>query len=207
MPEETFTRSMLGPQYLAHKDSSPMFGFGTGTRDQQEKTYISKEHSALSIATRSPGPAVYDKESTLGRNIDHLPSLPIWGFGSADRFGKVSAELVKFPGPGGTPENEVNLIPSIGQQFSSVKASQPKYGMGSSTRDGQKRVYISDKHSATAGTGIVSPGPAQYTLRGSIGKQDSSKTAKSSPSSLMANQALPSPPPRVNTPTADTSQV
>lgn len=85
MPEETFTRSMLGPQYLAHKDSSPMFGFGTGTRDQQEKTYISKEHSALSIATRSPGPAVYDKESTLGRNIDHLPSLPIWGFGSADR--------------------------------------------------------------------------------------------------------------------------
>ena len=123
------------------------------------------------------------------------------------QFGKVSAELVKFPGPGGTPENEVNLIPSIGQQFSSVKASQPKYGMGSSTRDGQKRVYISDKHSATAGTGIVSPGPAQYTLRGSIGKQDSSKRAKSSPSSLMANQALPSPPPRVNTPTADTSQV
>ena len=36
MPDETFVRSMLGAQSIAHKDSAPAFGFGSSTREQRD---------------------------------------------------------------------------------------------------------------------------------------------------------------------------
>ena len=109
MPDETFVRSMLGTQSIAHKVSAPQYGFGTGNRTHQEKLFMTEAHSKLSLVTRSPGPAVYDKESTLGRNVDHIPTLPQWQFGTAQRFSPPAKEIVKFPGPGGSAENLLKL--------------------------------------------------------------------------------------------------
>ena len=75
---ETFVRSMMGAQTLAGKVSAPSYGFGSSTRMHQEKMYITEAHSKNSLVTRSPGPAVYTRDSTLGRNVDHMETLPIW---------------------------------------------------------------------------------------------------------------------------------
>ena len=66
MPEETFVRSMLGAQSIAHKTSAPMYGFGSGTRSQLEKIFVSQEHSALESGKESPGPAVYKHRAAVG---------------------------------------------------------------------------------------------------------------------------------------------
>jgi len=57
-------------------------------------------------------------------------------------------------------------------QVTSVQESQPKYSLGTSTRQGVQKVYLSEAHSRTGGMGTISPGPAGYTLKGAIGKQE-----------------------------------
>jgi len=58
----------------------------------------------------------------------------------------------------------------FGEQPLSKRQSAPQYGFGSSTRDHQARVYTSAEHSKLAGP-RVSPGPAVYQLRNSVGQQ------------------------------------
>ena len=52
--EETFVRSMLGAQTVSSKASAPLYSFGHGTRDHQEKLYLTEDHAKLSLVTRSP---------------------------------------------------------------------------------------------------------------------------------------------------------
>jgi len=49
--------------------------------------------------------------------------------------------------------------------------SQPAAPFGSSTRDGVRKVYVSEKHSTATFGGAASNGPASYTLKGSVGNQ------------------------------------
>ena len=54
------TRTTFGSQSSSRRRSAPSFGFGSGTREMQEKVFVSQEHAALSSGgVRSPGPAVY----------------------------------------------------------------------------------------------------------------------------------------------------
>ncbi len=50
-------KSSFGPQALGARRTAPAFGFGTATRDQVGKVFVSQEHTALATAgTHSPGP-------------------------------------------------------------------------------------------------------------------------------------------------------
>lgn len=164
---------MLGAQVSSARSSAPAYGFGSSTRAQAEKIYLSSEHAKLaSGAKRSPGPAVYMMRSTVGPQVDGaLLSAPQWAFGSSQRFsGDVPKD--KVPGPGAYEEKS-----SLGPQTSALQPSQPIYGMGTSTRDGVDKVYISEKHSSSIFTGKNSPGPASYSLNAAVGKQGASTKA------------------------------
>jgi len=167
-PDGSFVRSMLGPQVSSSRSSAPVFGFGSSTRDQMAKIYISAEHAKLSTKTISPGPALYMMRSTVGPQVDgSLETAPQWAFGSAQRFVIINKENV--PGPGSYEQRS-----SMGAQGSSLMPTRPVFGMGSSTRDNVQRVYISEKHSSSIFTGVNSPGPASYTLHASVGRQGAS---------------------------------
>ena len=76
-----------------------------------------------------------------------------------------------------------NLNPNMtsrsmfGSQPLSARRSAASYGFGSSTREHQAKLFISQAHSATAGYGLGSPGPATYGLRASVGRQEDARKA------------------------------
>ena len=170
------TRSTLGPQ--AARESAPMYGFGTSTRANREKVFVSHEHSLLADSeTRSPGPATYEQRPSIGPQVNGaLESSPLYGFGKSDRDTAakvyISKEHEKFSGG----RNSVGPIyedqPGIGKQVSSRMTTMPKYGFGSSTRADQSKVYISADHDKLSG-GRDAPGP-EYNLKPAIGKQPQS---------------------------------
>ena len=170
MAGDTFVRSMLGPQVNSTRKSAPVYGFGSSTREHAAKIFLSSEHAALAFAGQgSPGPAGYVQKSTVGPQADgRFVSYPQWAFGSAQRF-PAAGKTSSLPGPG-----EYVQRSSIGAQVNGTQPSQPIYGMGSSTRESVKKVYISDGHSNSVGYGMHSPGPASYSLKGAVGKQDQS---------------------------------
>ena len=49
-------RSAVGPQQTSNNRSSPLFGFGSSTRDHQDKLYVSKSHERVKFGLGSPGP-------------------------------------------------------------------------------------------------------------------------------------------------------
>ena len=50
------TRSTFGSQQQSKRQSAPQWGFGSSTREHQEKVFLSQDHSALNTGARSPGP-------------------------------------------------------------------------------------------------------------------------------------------------------
>lgn len=58
----------------------------------------------------------------------------------------------------------------FGEQALSKRQSAPQYGFGSSTRENQAKVFTSPEH-AKLSAPRVSPGPAVYSLRNSVGAQ------------------------------------
>ena len=165
-------KSMLGAQVSSARMSAPAYGFGSSTRDQAEKIFMSREHSKLASKSISPGPAGYTMRSTVGPQVDGaILSQPMWAFGSDKRFnGEIPKD--KVPGPGSYDSRS-----ALGAQVSANYHSQPAFGLGSSTRDGVRKVYISEKHSSSIFTGATSPGPATYSLNAAVGKQAGSTKA------------------------------
>ena len=48
-----------------------MYGFGTSTRANREKVFVSHEHSLLADSeTRSPGPATYEQRPSIGPQVN-----------------------------------------------------------------------------------------------------------------------------------------
>ena len=162
---------MLGTQTNSVHHSSPSYGFGSSTREQANKVFVSHEHSKLATSGVSPGPASLGARSTCGPQVDGTyASAPMWNFSSAKRFGVYGRDNV--PGPG-----KYEMRSSMGPQVEGDFPTLPVFGMGSSTRDNVKRVYISEQHSNVAFQGANSPGPASYSLNTSVGKQGSSTKA------------------------------
>jgi len=159
------TRTMLGPQVSSKKASAPNYGFGSGTRETQEKVFVSPEHAALQGNPASPGPAVYSQRASVGPQVDGpKASAPEWAFGTAQRFGS-SKYAVGYPAPG-TYDADVG----IGKQVNSNKTTLPIYGFGSSTRQHQEKVYLTKDHNKGL-YGKESPGPSPYTLNPAVGNQ------------------------------------
>merc|ERR1712185_473085 len=82
------TRSTFGAQPMSRRRTSPQFGFGSSTREHQDKVFISQEHAALNTAVpRSPGPATYVPRASIGPQVNaQMKSSPLWGFGNSQRF-------------------------------------------------------------------------------------------------------------------------
>ena len=157
------TRTTLGPQVLSERASAPNYGFGTSTRDQMEKVFVSQEHAALVASSCSPGP-VYDDIPAIGpQSNGRLISAPRFGFGTSNRdhMAKVyiSSDHDKYsggrdaPGPGNYP------VASLVGKVNSTKSTEPRYGMGSSTREHMSKVFISNEHNTTNDYGKEGPGP------------------------------------------------
>ena len=163
------TRTMLGTQVNSRKASAPCYGFGSSTREDREKVFVSQEHAALAVGTRSPGPAVYMQTPSVGPQVNGaLESAPVWAFGSDDRFGPPNRSTLHNPAPG-----HYDMRNSVGPQVNGALHSAPLYGFGSSTRAHQQKRFVSEEQNKINDYGKNSPGPAgtKGELKPSIGGQ------------------------------------
>ena len=81
------TRSMFGDQVYSKRRSAPAFGFGSSTRAQAGKVFMSQEHAKLATPGFSPGPSAYTLRASVGAQVDGSKrSSPMWIFGTAERF-------------------------------------------------------------------------------------------------------------------------
>lgn len=163
------TRSMFGDQTLSKRASAPSFGFGSSTRTQAGKVFISHEHSKT-VTGESPGPAAYTHRASVGPQIDGSKiSSPTWMFGTAERL-KYEKRAASSPGPGA-----YGMGSSFGSQISSAARTEPIAGFGSAGREHVRKVYVSEEHNKAL-HGIDSPGPLAYSLKTTVtNKQDSSR--------------------------------
>jgi len=149
------------------KESAPNFGFGTSTRENREKVFVSQEHAALaSGSVRSPGP-IYNHLPAVGpQPTGSMASAPVWVFGTGQRFEAENKSTVDNPAPG-----KYDCQSSIGPQPAGHCKTQPSYGFGSGTRENQEKVFISNEHNNTSDFGRGSPGPAApYGTTTGVGK-------------------------------------
>jgi len=143
-----------------------MYGFGSSTRNQAAKVFMSAEHAKLSTPGFSPGPSAYTLRASVGTQADgRKSSAPQWVFGSSERFG-YGAKGIQNPGPGA-----YDMQSGVGLQVSSSKQTQPMFGFGSSTREQVAKVFVTEEHNKAL-FGWESPGPSVYTLQGSVGRQE-----------------------------------
>eukprot|EP00320_Phaeocystis_rex_P007280 CAMPEP_0119071998 /NCGR_PEP_ID=MMETSP1178-20130426/56474_1 /TAXON_ID=33656 /ORGANISM="unid sp, Strain CCMP2000" /LENGTH=250 /DNA_ID=CAMNT_0007053973 /DNA_START=48 /DNA_END=800 /DNA_ORIENTATION=+ len=95
--------SMFGSQMASGKVSSSAFGFGTATREQRELAYISPAHLRANLCKFSPGPATYNMNSSLGRQVlNDKRSCQSTSFGLEERFDPDRRMMLATctPGPG-----------------------------------------------------------------------------------------------------------
>lgn len=102
-----------------------------------------------------------------GRKI----SAPKWVFGTGERFKYESRAATAAPGPGA-----YSASGSFGNQASSSMRTQPAPGFGSAGRQHVAKVFVSEDHNKSL-FGTQSPGPCSYNLKGSLGKQETSRLA------------------------------
>jgi len=168
------TRTMLGPQVNSKKRSPAAYGFGSSTRDQQAKVFVSQEQAALQGTSASPGPAVYTQQASVGPQASGTKeSSPLWTFGTEDRWAAQQREngttkyAVAVPGAG-----TYNTGVGVGQQQPESKTrTMPAYGFGSSSREDMSKVFISEEMDKVRQFGRGSPGPASFMLNPAVGKQ------------------------------------
>ena len=188
------TRSMLGEQPSSTKKSAPSVGFGSGTREQAGKLFVSQEHTALATAGKhSPGPATYLLPPSVGgkQPDGRKADPPVWGFGTAQRFRPRTAPMKpdghagNTPGPGHYEKPPASVGPQVLARFSSA----PLMGFGTAERKNVKKVWISQDHQKRDNHGLDSPGPAApYTLASTMGKQMAS-TIESPPAWAFSSAA------------------
>ncbi|EFN54696.1 hypothetical protein CHLNCDRAFT_53027 [Chlorella variabilis] len=78
--------------------NSPTIRFGTSTRDQDAKVFISQEHEKGSYGSCSPGPVTANPASSMGRQIlSTRSSGACLGFGTGKRLVEHATDV---PGPG-----------------------------------------------------------------------------------------------------------
>merc|ERR1711865_1158677 len=90
--------SALGGQITSQHASASKFKFGTATRKQSEKVYLTHSHEREYIGMHSPAPNMYNLSSAIGpQSSSRNLSAPNFKFGSADRFSEVRVRDGKLP--------------------------------------------------------------------------------------------------------------
>ena len=181
-------------QAISIKKAAPMYGFGSATREQANKVFVSQEHTLIALGgSDSPGPAGYILPPSVGGKQPNgkMADPPVWAFGTANRFQIGKSE--KKPGP-----DEYKMYPSIGgNQPDGARENAPEWGFGTATRDQINKLFISQEHTLTILAGTQSPGPACYTLPKSVSakpQQPGTAQAHANAQNKTASHLLPSLP-------------
>ncbi|CAD7933581.1 unnamed protein product [Amoebophrya sp. A120] len=141
--KDSFQVPACAKQAEGIKACAPRWGMGSSTRDQAQKVYISKSHSADVIGIDSPGPVYQLSGRTPG---------PKFGFGTNKRAG--------LENPNSYPPTSNDLL-QIDQPLPD-KYKHPRMGnakFGTSLRTAAVNAPGLDGFAP----GGISPGPAQYT--------------------------------------------
>lgn len=162
----------VNKQHDSQKHSYSSWKFGTSTRADQAKVFVSSAHAkSVTEFIDSPGPCMYKHTGGLGNQSDSRKNTSAnYGMGTSERFFyENSGQLDKgAPGPGTYTQRS-----SQGRQVTSDK---PSYAINSFTRAEQRggKVYLGPKQQQ-AFYGRNSPGPAVYAPVASVGSQVSSE--------------------------------
>lgn len=140
--ESSFQVPSCHTQYEGLKKSMPAWGFGTGTRAQAKKVFISETHTQDIKGTHSPGPVYSVDPNTPG---------PYWRFGKCPR---ASMSLNRYPP---TSNDLLGVEMPESTEYKHKKPGQVKFG--TSLRDAMTNAPGFKGYPP----GLVSPGPTQYT--------------------------------------------
>jgi len=153
-------------QSLRVKRQAPSFGFGTASREQFGKLFVSQQHTILSHGgIDSPSPTKYTHLPAIGgKQADgRKRDAPVWGFAKADRFLYGYGKAEQRPGP-----CEYKLSPTIGAKHN-TKPDAPNYRFGTSTRVDAQKVFAEHARAADFAKPASYPGPAAYNLPKAVG--------------------------------------
>ncbi|KAL1529135.1 hypothetical protein AB1Y20_000095 [Prymnesium parvum] len=174
-PGQHMLPSSISKQMDSQKQSYSSWTFGTSTRQDQAKVYVSAQLAkGVSEFVDSPGPVAYEHSGAFNSQIDSRKKTnESYGLGTSQRFfyeHSHSGERAASPGPG-----TYNLRSAYGRQVTSDKPSYPSSSFPKADRDKTAvTVYLGPKQQA-AFWGRNSPGPAVYTLTQAVGPQNSSR--------------------------------
>jgi len=93
----------VGRQFLSPHSSPPAFGFGTSSRENQQRRYLSREHAlAASRGRDSPAPASYKLQDGVGKQVlSRNASGASFSFSSSSgRWTPATKAAADVPGPG-----------------------------------------------------------------------------------------------------------
>jgi len=165
----------VSKQHDSQKHSYATWKFGTSTRKDQAKVFISPQH-AKSVAEfiDSPGPVAYTHNGSLQNQPDSRKKTnESFGMGTSERFFYENTSTIERnggPGPG-----TYTLRSAQGRQVTSDKPSYPISTFPRADRDRTATtVYLGPKQQL-AFWGRNSPGPAVYTPTNAVGPQNSSQ--------------------------------
>ena len=161
----------VAKQADSQKHSYSSWKFGTSTRADQAKVYVSAEHAkSVTEFIDSPGPASYTHYGGVGNQSDsRKTSAANYGMGTAERFFDDASSVKGTPGP-----DQYALRSSQGRQVTSDKPSSAVPSFPRAEREKlATTVYMGPKMQGPF-FGRTGPGPAVYTPQASIGLQASS---------------------------------
>ena len=174
-PGQFAQANSMGAQRDSQRHSYSSWGFGTSTRADQAKVFVSSRHAkTVTGYIDSPGPAAYPGGGSLGsQNDSRKHSSTGYGMGTSNRFfyekNSLTEAREEAPGPGA-----YNLDSASGKQALSSKPSYPISSFTKADRDRTARsVYLGPKQESPF-WGQASPGPAVYGAPNSMGMQASS---------------------------------
>eukprot|EP00325_Prymnesiales_sp_UTEX-LB-985_P009767 CAMPEP_0174696682 /NCGR_PEP_ID=MMETSP1094-20130205/2767_1 /TAXON_ID=156173 /ORGANISM="Chrysochromulina brevifilum, Strain UTEX LB 985" /LENGTH=308 /DNA_ID=CAMNT_0015893509 /DNA_START=59 /DNA_END=985 /DNA_ORIENTATION=- len=165
----------VSKQHDSQKHSYSSWKFGTSTRADQAKVFVSPAHAkSVTEFIDSPGPCAYGHRGGIGNQSDSRKNTSeSFGMGTSGRFfydNTGAIERKGAPGPG-----TYTLKSAQGRQVTSNKPSYPISSFPRSDRDKiNEKVYQGQKQQQ-AFWGKNSPGPAVYSPTNSVGAQVSSE--------------------------------
>ena len=169
-PGQYSVHGALSPQHVSQRESASSWKFGTSTRDDQAKVYVSAAHAKVQpVFVDSPGPATYGSAGGLGEQPDSRKSSNHgFGMGTSARFfyDEHGARARALPGPG-----QYTLRSGQGRQVTSTKPSLPMAAFSRADRDKTALSVYMGRRQEQAFWGRNSPGPAVYSPQQAVGYQ------------------------------------
>lgn len=172
-PGQYIQTEAVGKQADSQKPSYSTWKFGTSTRGDQAKVFMSAEMAkTVPEYIDSPGPCAYEHLGSFGMQQDsRKPSNESYGMGTAKRFFYGDKKISGDPRGGGVPGPGTYMLhPATGGQVSSMKSSYPINSFPKADRERTAEKEYLNKQLLT-GWGKASPGPAVYSLNKSVGDQ------------------------------------